>query len=436
MNSDFIQIFIRDLLYPLICKMNFYRYTATAFFFAVIVNNLFAQGIASIDFFTKAAEQNSPMLNEYKNQVISAKIDSVRLRATYGFIISGEGNALYAPVLRGWGYDNALSNGQSLFVGLRATKEFIGRNNLQTRLNAYNRTVTQLIAQSAITKRTLYKQVNDQYIATYASQQQFMIAEEITHLLEQEDIVLKKLTQEAVFKQTDYLNFKVNLQQNQLALQQRRAEWQSNYVLLNYICGIADTVFHTLSEPSFSETKIDSFDSSVYAEAFLADSAKLVTDAAIIHYDYKPKISGFSDGGYQSSFILAPYKNFGVSMGIAISLPLYDGHKKKMLLNQNQIQLDSRKKYYEQAKTQYDQQIFLIQNQLKQYRRIIKTANEQIVYARTLTEANAKQLPTGDVKIVDFILSINNLLNLRSNIIQYTATVYNLQNQLHYLILQ
>ena len=63
-------------------------------------------------------------------------------------------------------------------------------------------------------------------------------------------------------------------------------------------------------------------------------------------------------------------------------------------------------------------------------------AKEQMVYSRTLIDANAKQLPTGDVKVVDFILSINNYLNLKVNSIQYQATLYSLHNQLQNLIIQ
>jgi hypothetical protein len=63
-------------------------------------------------------------------------------------------------------------------------------------------------------------------------------------------------------------------------------------------------------------------------------------------------------------------------------------------------------------------------------------ATQQIEYAKALVEANAKQLPTGDVKMVDFILSINNLLNLKANIIQYNNALYTLKNQMKYLIIQ
>nr|WP_315028467.1 TolC family protein [uncultured Chryseobacterium sp.] len=391
----------------------------------------------TLPYFITTAQTNSPLLNDYNNQVMSNKIDSLKLRATYGFIISGEANAGYSPNIKGWGYDNALTNGQSLFAGIRVAREFISRNNLDTRLKAYDASIAQILAQKNLSIQTLNKQITDQYIATYTSQQRYELSREIIHLLNQEDVILKKLTQSSVFKQTDYLTFKVTLQQNELTLQQQQAEWQSNYALLDYLCGIVDTHFPALEAPNISKTltPID-FKTSVYAQAYKADSLKITNESEIIKYNYKPKITAFSDGGYQSSFTQTPYKNFGLGVGVGVSIPIYDGHQKKMLLQQNQLALQTRQKYLEQTERQYQQQIFQIQNQMEQYYKMIGTANQQISYAKTLVEANARQLPTGDVRMVDFILSINNLLSLKGNIIQYNSTLFNLQNQMQYLIIQ
>lgn len=405
----------------------------TLFFNCLKING---QAKNTLPYFLETAKTNSPVLNDFNNQMISNRIDSLKLRATYGFIVTGEGTAGYSPTIKGWGYDSALTNGQSLFAGVRVAKEFISRNNLNTRLAGINASIVQVLAQKNISIQTLNKQITDQYIATYASQQQYNVSKEIIHLLNQEDIVLKKLTQAAVFKQTDYLTFKVTLQQNELTLEQQKANWQNNYALLNYLSGIVDNTFEPVEAPFFQENLTPvSFDDSMYEKAFQADSLKLSNDAKIIQYDYKPKITAFSDSGYQSSFALTPYKNLGLSVGVGVTIPIYDGHQKKMMLQQNQLSLQTRQKYLEQTHRQYQQQIIQITNQIEQYNKIINTANEQTTYAKTLVEANARQLPTGDVRMVDFILSINNLLNLKGNIIQYNTTLLNLKNQLQYLII-
>lgn len=106
-----------------------------------------------MSYFLETAKSNSPVLNDYNNQVISNKIDSLKLKATYGFIVTGEGTAGYSPNIKGWGYDNALTNGQSLFAGVRVAKEFISRNNLNTRLAGINASIAQVLAQKILVFR-------------------------------------------------------------------------------------------------------------------------------------------------------------------------------------------------------------------------------------------------------------------------------------------
>ena len=399
------------------------------------LNTARAQRALALDDFIKTAQTNSPLLNDYNNQLLSQRVDSLKLRANYGFILHGEASGSYAPAFKGWGYDEALSNGQSLFAGLRLSKELIGRNNLNTRLAAYQAAMAQVAAQQELAIKTLCQQVTEQYLATYSSQQQYRLSLEMMGFMHQEDEVLKKLAQQAVLKQTDYLAFKVSLQQNQLALQQQKADWQNNFLLLNYLSGKVDTAVYDLQIPDLGNALPSPANENSYAKAFRADSTKLANDAKIIAYDYKPKLTAFSDGGYQSSFMQSPFKHFGLSVGLALTLPLYDGHQKQLLLQQNQLAIQTRKQYFEQEQRQYQQQIEQLQNQIRQYQEMLLSAKAQISYAQTLVDANARQLPTGDVKMVDFILSLNNVLSLKANVIQYEHGLLSLKNQLKYLII-
>ena len=68
----------------------------------------------------------------------------------------------------------------------------------------------QLKNQKKLDSLTLKRLITEQYLYTYSNQKEYEVLKEIIHLFEQEDIILEKLTQKAVFKQTDYLNFKRN----------------------------------------------------------------------------------------------------------------------------------------------------------------------------------------------------------------------------------
>ncbi len=404
--------------------------------FLLISASINAQNSNTLEYYLNSAKENSPVLNDFKNQRYSLKIDSLKMKADYGFKVTGIGDAMYAPVIGGWGYDAALTNGQNITALIRVSKDLLGKNNLDTRLANYSLGIRQLLNQSNITELQLKRAVTDQYILTYAAQEQFQNAQEIIQLLTQEDTILKKLTQNAAFKQTDYLSFMVTLQQNQLLAQQRYADWLNNYATLNYLAGIVDTTLQKIETPLIPIQKTLPFEQSVYAKSYETDSMKLANDANIIKYEYQPKLSAYADGGYSSSLVTSPYKNFGASAGLSLTIPIYDGDKQKKLLQQNHLQQNTQQQYSEFQKKQYLQQSAQIETQIKQYKQMIATANEQLKYAQALIEANLKQLPTGDVKVTDFIVSVNNYINLKSGLIQFETTLNNLYNQQNNLTLQ
>lgn len=408
--------------------------------FFLVVQSLFekvsAQQTINLDYFINAVQANNPILNDYNNQAFILRIDSLKLKSDYGFKIDGIGDATYSPVVKKKGYDHNLSNGQSITAILKLSKEIIGKGNINSRKENYGLGIQQLFNQSQFTIQSLNRAITEQYINTYASQQQYQVINEVVHLLEQEDDVLSKLTQTATFKQTDYLSFKVTLQQNILALKQCNAEWKNEYALLSYLSGIVDSTTQSIDPPTLSDDSFVPFEESIYALSSNTDSLKLTNEARIVNYDYKPRLSAYADAGYSSTLTVAPYNNLGWSMGLSLTVPIYDGHKKKMQLRQNKLSQDTRARYADFTRKQYEQQIIQLQGQIEQYNQMMEVANEQMVYAKTLIDANLKQLPSGDVKVVDFIFSINSYINLKSGLIKYETNLYTLRNHLHNLIIQ
>lgn len=66
---------------------------------------------------------------------------------------------------------------------------------------------------------------------------------------------------------------------------------------------------------------------------------------------------------------------------------------------------------------------------------MVNLATTQMKYSKTLIEANLKQLPTGDVRMVDFILAITNYTTLKSGLLTYKIQLLKLENQYENIIL-
>lgn len=390
----------------------------------------------TLDYFLKTSQQNNPNLKDFANQMRITALDSIKMRKEFGFKVNGIADASYSPVINGYGYTgNTTINGNNLtFLG-RVSRDFLSKKNYNAKLNSFSLAVQQIINQKNFSALNLRKAITEQYLLAYEAQEQTKIDKEIIYIFGQEDIILKKLTQKSVFRQTDYLSFKVTQQQNELQLKQHLADFQNNFGLLQLLSGDEEKNISDLQKPDFNLQLEPDFKESIYAKNFKTDSLKLANDADLINYSYQPKLSLYADGGYSSVLQQTPYKNFGISAGFSLNIPIYDGHQKKLSLEQKKIELDTRKIYNDFYEKQFQQQKFLIKNQILKYQEMINLANKQMDYSKTLIEANLKQLPTGDVKMVDFLLAITNYTNLKTGLLQYEMQLLRLQNQYENIIL-
>lgn len=405
------------------------------FLFIIFAGPLSAQQ-RTLNFYLSQARVNAPDLAALQNQMKSLGFDSSKLKGSYGPQVAANANLLYAPVVKGWGYDNAITNGQDVAGVVTVSKEIIGKNNLKTRLDNFSIQEQILSNQAKLFRKSLDQHITQQYIACYGNLQQYLLAKEIDTFLQTEDGVLKQLTQSATFKQTDYLAFKVALQQQHLVVLQEKAQYLNGLGALNYLCGIDDSSWSYLAKPVIEDSTLLPFEQTTYYQVSLLDSIKNDNDAKIINLDYQPKVNVFADGGYQSSLVYQAHKNLGASVGLTITLPVYDGRQRKISLLQNELLEESRKRYTDFYRKQYHQQILQLIQQIGQYEHLITEAEQQLSYSQTLIEANHKQLTTGDVHMTDYLLSINNYLNLRSGIIQNEMAELSLLNQLHNIILK
>lgn len=73
---------------------------------------------------------------------------------------------------------------------------------------------------------------------------------------------------------------------------------------------------------------IQSLDKIVFLKQFEVDSLKLQNQNKFIDYNYRPSLSLLGDAGYNSSFAYQAYKNFGFSLGLGLSIPIYDGNQR------------------------------------------------------------------------------------------------------------
>lgn len=400
-------------------------------FFTIFTFNLWGQK-NNLDYFVNQAIANSPLLKDYYNQVLSFSLDSQIIRASLKPQVNGISTNSYAPVIKGWGYDEVISNGQQLSALIQVSKSFLSSKTIASQI-ANLQLQSQVIANSIkISEQDVIKTITDQYIITYGEQLQLDFNYEINSLLKKEDSLLKKLTQDNVFKQNEYLAFVVTLQQQLLITSQLETQYNFDQAALNYLAGIVDTTTSRLLDPQLNSKTYGDFSNSAFYRQFVLDSLKLANDRMLIDLNYRPKINAYGDAGYNSSLTYKPYKNFGTSVGVNLTIPIYDGKQKKLQYAKIDIQDRTRMVKRDFFMQQRNQQILQLIQQLNSTDKLIDQINKQIKYAETLITVNEKLLATGDIRLTDFILTLNNYFNAKNLVTQNYITRLKIVNQLNY----
>ena len=386
----------------------------------------------SLEDFITSGITKSPLLKDLKNQKRGNYIDSLRIDASYKPQVTASSTNTYAPTYKDWGYESAITNGANFSQLISVSKRLVSKENLHNQYEAINLQNESLGVTGKISEQDIRKSITSQYITTYGDQQQYTFNLDMLQLLSKEESILKTLTEKNVYRQTDYLSFLVTVKQQELTISQIKLQLRNDIASLNYLSGINDTSFTTLEKPEIEPTIQPDIDNTIFTKQFILDSLKLKNNDANIDYSYKPKVDLYADAGHVSTFQLDPYKNFGTSFGVSITMPIYDGKQKKMQHDKNAIAQETRGEYEQYFKSQYTQQIAQLVQQLQLTDQLIAQAKDQLKYSEALIEANKKLLVTGDARMADFLLAIGNYLNSKNTITQTSINRLQIINQINY----
>jgi len=386
----------------------------------------------SLDHYLEVAKGNSPLLKDLRNQVASNQLDSMRLKAGFKPQVTATSGGLYAPTINGFGYSSAITNEHTLNGLVAVNKQIIGKNNVQSQLEGITLQSATTLNTLKISEQDLRKAVTGQYITAYGDLQQVKFSQEVVDLLSKEEEALKKLTRANVYHQSDYLTFLVTLKQQQLQLAQARLLYKNDYATLNYLAGVVDTSVVDLAEPKLQRTVYPDASNSIYFTQYKLDSLKLANSKQQLDYTYKPKANVFADGGYNSDFMGQAYKNFGASVGFSLSIPLYDGGQRKLQYRKFTLEEETRQNYKAFFNVQYKQQVAQLNQQINENDKLMPQIDDQIKYSESLIKVDTQLLETGDVKIADLVLAINNYLTVRNLKTQTIISKLQLINQLNY----
>lgn len=382
--------------------------------------------------YIQLAKQNSAALQGFQNQILSNQIDSQILKAATKTQLNFISNDMYAPVIRGWGYDEIITNLAQVSAMVQATKTFLSKGNLAAQYRKIALQNQSLRDTISLSTKDLVKTITEQYITAYGDQLTMDNSMDLYELLGKEVEVLKKLAQANVIRQTEFLAFDITRQQQELTYLQAQIQYNADYLTLNYLAGIVDTAIYRIEAPKLEDSMLHDFYGSAFYRRYVTDSLRIVNERRLIDYSYRSSFSTFTDAGFNSSLHNTPYKNIGFSFGVNIKKPIYDGHQKRMKYQKLDIEERTRIANKNFFVNQYTQQVSQLMIQLHATDQLFEKITRQVNYTKTLILAYEKLLETSDVKITDFVTAITNYLNAQNSYRQNYISRLKIMNQLNY----
>ena len=399
--------------------------------FLLVATSCFSQQ-REVTYFMEKAVLNTALLADLNNQKSALSIDSLIYRAALKPQVALNVTTNYSPIINGYGFDQAITNGQNASGLVGISKRIIGSNQRNNQLEAISIGSQKLNTTKRITVSDVKKAIQSQYILMYSERKQIEYLVKQYNLLTVELDLLKKLTQKSVYKQTDYLLFLSTVKQQELIRLQMEQQFENDLAVLNYLSGTDEKNTIELVRPAV-EIKINSnVNHTLFVQQFKIDSLNIQNQRMSISNSYKPAVSLLADAGYMSTFANQPYKNFGVSVGFNVSIPLYDGNQRKLLMGKNDLAQKTNLAYRKQFNLQYTQQRQQLLTKINQNEVLLNQLEEQLKINETLISAFNKLLISGNAIITDYVLAMGNSITLHNAVAQNKMNRLLLINELNY----
>ncbi len=355
-----------------------------------------------LNYYLEQAKNNSPLIKKAQNENKLIQLDMQKVKSILSKpIVNVDANILFAPIIVHdnnsnhfqWvsegantytGYDLAFSDGgqyqayisvtQPLFLG-KTYKSYLKQADIQTKLNKNNITLTQ---------RELEQLVSRQYILCEMANRQSKMSKSLLDKLNEQVLIMQKLVENAIYKQTDLMLLQIETENFKIEYEKYMSEYKRNISDLNLLCGISDTTTIDIENINFEITP-DTIIQSKFLNKYRLDSLKVVARQNLFNQKYRPQLSVFANAGLNAIY-LPSINRLGFATGINFTWNIFDGNQKKTQYQKSSVELQTIEfekqnfiKQYNTNKEKYliqikaiDKQIDVVQNQLKEYEKLIK----------------------------------------------------------------
>ncbi len=403
------------------------------FAFLWIPLNGFTQ-VRNLDYFLEFGLRNSPLLNDLQNQLNTTSIDSLIIKADRKPKIEARSGLLYAPYNKNSGYDEVITDGgnyqavgfvsQDIFTSKKADNKYQSVANLKTELGFDKK----------INEAEIRRSITSLYLDSWSVFSDLTFNRSFLTLMNEQDRINQGFVKAGIISRSEYLAALVETREQEIITDRLSNLYLKSIRVLNEVCGLTDSSYFELLAPGIALSGQDNPHDYLFLKQFYADSLKLENERDALNLKYKPSVNWFADAGILTSNPFNFYNHFGLSAGISLSVPIYDGHQKALEEKKLTISENTRSFYSSSYRKQYDQKYAGLEKELEGVREVRTKIESQLKTADELVKSLKSQLETGLVRMNDYLTALKNYRNISHNLSVADIEIYRIINEMNYFL--
>jgi len=406
-------------------------------FFIILISIFIASNSYSqsrmLDYYLGQALKNSPLLRDYSNQLSSGRLDSLLVLSGYKPQVGVSSQVMAAPFSTNFGYDEAITNGGNYAAVIGVKQSLLNKGIKSAQLQSIELLKQSLDVNKVITEIDVKKSITAQYIAAYIDYSILQFNQKVVGILTEQQKIVKYMVENGIYQQTDLMNLSVSTKAQEIAQKQTFIQYKNDVALLNLLSGIVDTSFVLLAKPEIQINRIVDFNSLPTVVQSRIDSLKNSNARTLIDLNYRPRLDAFADAGFMAVKPANIPGNFGTSFGLNFSLPIYDGKQRVNEYKKIDIAETSRTLYRDYYTLQFRQQYNQLLEQIRLNNDLVIEMQGQLDQQKQLIDMYKVEIDHGLVRFTDYLLVVNNYINMQNNLAAAEMNRMQLINQLNYL---
>ena len=390
----------------------------------------------NLEFYLDEGIHNSPLLNDYRNQIKSASSDSLLIRAAKKPLVEVKSQLLYAPAYRNFGYDEIVTDQGNYTAVMGVSQPLFNKKEINNKYDAVDIQKRTLNNSSQISINELKKVITDQYLTSFSVYTDFIFNKNFLELLEKENVIVKQFVKNGIAKQTDFLSLLVETQSEEMLVTQIKSQYRKDLMLLGQLCGLNDSTWYELTDPKIEMKGTPDITKSPAYIQYKIDSIRIENEKAAIDIRYKPKINWFADAGFLTSNPWNFYNHFGYSAGVSLNIPVYDGKQRGIEKQKLEFNENSRQAYMDTYYKQYFQQIQQLNIELSSLNKMSSQVENQLRTSEQLVNTLKEQLETGIIQMTEYINAIKSFKTTSRSINLIKMQKLQVINEMNFLLTQ